>query len=135
MQQIPINWWAVIVAAIIRMVVGSVWFSPVGFMKPWQRLSGISEAQVKASFGRAIGVDAVMSLIMAFILFHAVVYAGAMNLWAGAVVGFLNWLGFIFTVFVGLWAYEQKPIKLVSITAGFNLVALILMGALIGVWH
>jgi len=135
MQQIPINWWAVIVAAIIRMVVGSVWFSPVGFMKPWQRLAGISEAQVKASFGRAIGIDAVMSLIMAFILFHAVVYAGATNAWAGAAVGFLNWLGFIFTVFVGLWAYEQKPAKLVSITAGFNLVALILMGALIGVWH
>jgi len=135
MQQIPINWWAVIVAAIIRMVVGSVWFSPAGFMKPWQRLSGISEAQVKASFGRAIGIDAAMSLIMAFILFHAVVYAGATTLWAGAIVGFLNWLGFIFTVFVGLWAYEQKPIKLVSITAGFNLVALILMGALIGVWH
>jgi len=64
-----------------------------------------------------------------------VVYAGATTLWAGAIVGFLNWLGFIFTVFVGLWAYEQKPIKLVSITAGFNLVALILMGALIGVWH
>jgi hypothetical protein len=135
MQQIPINWWAVIVAAIIRMAVGSFWFSPVGFMKPWQRLSGVSEAQVKATFGRAIGIDAVMSLIMAFILFHAVVYAGATNPLAGAGVGFLNWLGFIFTVFVGLWAYEQKPLQLVSITAGFNLVALILMGALIGVWH
>ena len=135
MREIPLNWWAILVAAIIRMVVGSFWFSPVGFMKPWQRLSGVGDAEVRASFGRAIAVDVAMSLIMALILFHAVIYAGATNLWAGAVVGFLNWLGFIFTVFVGLWAYERKPLGLVSITAGFNLVALVLMGALVGVWH
>jgi hypothetical protein len=135
MQEIPLNWWAILVAAIIRMIVGSIWFSQIGFMRPWQRLSGIGEAEVKASFGRAIAIDAVMSLIMAFILFHAVVYAGATSLWAGAAVGFLTWLGFVFTIFVGLWAYERKPVGLVSITAGFNLVALVLMGALIGVWH
>jgi hypothetical protein len=135
MTMIPINWLAVIVAAIIRMAVGSFWYSPVGFMKPWQRLAGISEAQVRATFGRAIAIDALMSLVMAVVLLHFVTYAGAFNIGAGALVGFVAWLGFIFTVFVALWAYEQKPLQLVSITACFNLVALVLMGALFGVWH
>ncbi len=33
MQEIPINWLAVIVAAIIRLAVGAVWYSPVAFGK------------------------------------------------------------------------------------------------------
>jgi Protein of unknown function (DUF1761) len=135
MHEFPINWLAVLVAAIIRMIVGSIWYSPIAFMRPWQLLSGVSEARVRESFGKAIGIDAAMSLIMSFILLHAVVYAGADSIWSGAAVGFLNWLGFVFTIFVGLWAYEQRPFRLVSITAGFNLVALVLMGAMLGAWH
>jgi hypothetical protein len=135
MQQIPINVWAVIVAALIRMVIGTIWYSPVGFGKQWQAITGITQEKMMAGLPKAVGVDAVMSLIMAFILLHAVTYAGANNVVLGGTVGFLNWLGFVFTIFVGLWAYENRPVRLTAINAGFNLVALILMGALLAVWR
>ncbi len=135
MPQIPINIWAVLVAALIRIVVGAIWYSPVAFGKPWQALTGITQERMMAGLPKAIGVDAVMSLIMAFILLHAVAYAQATTLVLGGTVGFLNWLGFVFTIFVGLRAYEGRSLKLTSINAGFNLVALVLMGALLAVWH
>jgi hypothetical protein len=135
MQQIPINWLAVIVAAIIRMAVGTVWYSPALFVKPWQALTGVTPESMKAGLGRAIAIDAVMSLIMAFILLHAVTYAGATNLFTGAAVGALNWLGFIATTFIGLWVYENRPLKLISINLGALLVSLVLMGALLAVWR
>ncbi len=135
MQQIPINWLAVILAALIRMVVGTIWYSPVAFVKPWQAMTGVTEQSMRAGLAKAVGVDAVLSLVMAFILLHAVTYAGANSWWTGGLVGALNWLGFIFTTFFALWAYENRPLKLIAINTGHNLVALILMGALLAVWR
>ncbi|RYE46088.1 MAG: DUF1761 family protein [Hyphomicrobiales bacterium] len=37
---LPINWLAVLVAAIIRMAVGFAWYSPPLLLKPWQALRG-----------------------------------------------------------------------------------------------
>lgn len=135
MQQIPINWWAVVVAAIIRLAVGAIWYSPVGFGPMWQRTVGISQAQVMAAMPRAIAVDAIGSLLMAFILLHAVTYAGASDLLLGAAVGALNWLGFVAVVLIATNVYEQRPMRSAYIGAGFNLVALVLMGAVLAVWR
>ena len=135
MQQIPINWLAVNVAAIIRLAVGAVWYSPAAFGPAWQKTVGVTQEQVTRAMPRAIAVDAAGSLIMAFILLHAVVYAGANTLWLGAAVGALNWLGFIAVVMIATSVYEQRPLRSAWITAGFNLVALVLMGALLAVWR
>jgi hypothetical protein len=135
MPGIPINWLAVIVAAIIRLVVGAIWYSPVGFGPMWQKTVGITQQQMMAAMPRAIAVDAVGSLLMAFILEHAVVYAGANSVLLGAAVGFLNWLGFVAVVLIATNVYEQRPLRPAYVSAGFNLVALLLMGALLAVWR
>jgi len=135
MQQIPINIWAVIVAALIRLVVGAIWYSPVAFGPVWQKTVGITQDKMMAAMPRAIAVDAVGSLIMSFILLHAVTYAGANTLLLGAAVGALNWLGFVAVVLIATNVYEQKPMRGAYIGAGFNLVAMALMGALLAVWH
>ncbi len=84
---------------------------------------------------RAIAVDAVGSLIMAFILLHAVVYAGGNTLLLGAAIGALNWLGFVAVVLVATNVYEQRPLRSAYLGAGFNLVAMVLMGALLAIWR
>jgi hypothetical protein len=45
------------------------------------------------------------------------------------------WLGFMATLMVSLWGYENRPLKLIAINLGNNLVALVLMGALLAVWR
>ncbi|MBN9316873.1 MAG: DUF1761 domain-containing protein [Devosia sp.] len=134
MQQIDINWLAVIVAAIIRMAVGFVWYSPPVLLKPWQALTGVTPETMRAGMGKAIGIDVIASLVMAFILLHAVTYAGATNIFTGAAVGALNWLGFMATLMISLWGYENRSPKLIAINLGNNLIALVLMGALLAVW-
>jgi hypothetical protein len=137
-QEIPnINWLAVIVAAILRLVVGTVWYSPIAFVKPWQQLTGVTPESMRQGLTRAIVVDLLLSLVMAFVLYHAVMYATAMSptLLSGATVGLLNWLGFVLATHLPLWAYENRPLRLILIGTGSNLVSLILMGALFGLWH
>jgi len=86
---------------------------------------------------RAIVIDLVLSLMMAFVLYHAVMYATNMqpNLVSGILVGLLNWAGFVLATHLPLWAYENRPFKLIAIGTGSNIVSMALMGALFGLWH
>ena len=133
-MEIPINYWAVIVAAIIRMAVGTAWYSPVLFVKPWQAMTGVTPESMRAGLGKAVAVDAILSLLMAFAVANIVGASGIADWLNGAIAGFWLWLGFIFTTFLALWTYENRPLKLVAINTGHNLVALVLMGALLAVW-
>jgi hypothetical protein len=135
MADITINWWMVIIAALLRMVVGSVWFSPALFVKPWQALTGVTPESMQKGLAKAIIVDLLMSIVLAYALYRFVVYAEAFTWWGGALVGLLTWCGFILATHLPLWAYENRPLKLIAIGAGSNLVSLLLMGVLFGLWR
>ena len=134
MQEITINWLAFIVAVLARMALGAVWFSPPLFLKPWLAVSGVGEEQMKAGMPRALAFDLVGSAIMAFVLVHAVKYAGAHSVTQGAAVGFLNWLGFVAVVTLSGTIHEHRPFKLWLIGNGYQLVALLIMGAVLAAW-
>ena len=135
MKEIPINFWAVLVAAVVKMVVGAIWYSPPLFARPWRAILNLSEADMKASLGKAMAVDFIGSLLMAFVLVHAVVYAGAATVASGAAVGFFNWLGFIATVTIAQVTYERRPFRLFLINNGALLISLLIMGAILAVWR
>jgi hypothetical protein len=134
MQEFPINWWAVLVAAIVKMAIGALWYSPFGFGPRWMALTNCTEADMKARLPQLLVFDFIASIIMAFVLLHAVHYAGARTPATGAVVGFFNWLGFIATVTFGLTIYEKRPWALFGIANGFQLVSLLVMGTILAVW-
>lgn len=134
MQEFPINWWAVVVAALVKMIIGALWYSPALLGPRWSRLSGISAIEVKQRLPKLLAVDAIASLIMSFVLLHAVHYAGATTLGTGAAVGFFNWLGFVATVTFGLALYERRPLGLFWIANGFQLISLLFMGAILAIW-
>src|SRR5262245_39542614 len=60
-QMLPINWLAVIVAAIIRMAVGFAWYSPPVLLKPWQAVTGVTPETMRAGMGKALAIDIVGS--------------------------------------------------------------------------
>ncbi len=134
MQEFPINWWAVVVAALVKMIIGAIWYSPALFGPRWSRLSGISDADVKQRLPKLLASDLLASLIMSFVLLHAVHYAGAATIGTGAAVGFFNWLGFVATVTYGLTLYEKRPLGLFWIANGFQLISLLLMAAILAIW-
>lgn len=134
MAQFPINWWALLAAVVARMVLGGIWYSPLLFLNRWLALTGRSHADMNSRMPMLLLVDLVSSLVMAFVLVHAVHYAGAVNWMQGAAVGFFNWLGFVATVTLGITLYERKPFALFVITNGWQLISLLLMGAILAVW-
>jgi len=133
-QPVPIHAGPFIVATLVKIAIGFVWYSPLLFLKPWQQLSGVTDEQMKGGMAKGMVTWIVGALIMTFVLAHAVYYAGAKSAAQGAAVGFFNWLGFVLVVQLDDWAAAKRPTKLLAINSGSNLVALIIMGAILAAW-
>jgi hypothetical protein len=134
MQPVPIHIAPFLVAVLVKIIVGSLWYSPLLFLRPWKELAGVTDASPKHSMPMAYTIWIVGALVMTFVLAHAVFYAQARAVATGAAVGFFNWLGFIFVTQMDTYAAEKKPFKLVAINAGHHLVALLIMGAILAAW-
>jgi hypothetical protein len=139
MKPVPINYPAVVVAAIANMIIGFVWYGPL-FGKTWMKLSGITPDPAKASsMGRSYLLAFVGSLVMSYVLAHAIVFGAAyfeMNgVSAGLMCGFWNWLGFIAPVMLGAVLWEGKPWSLWLLMNGYYLVVLLVMGTILAAWR
>ncbi len=132
MQPFPINYLALLVAAVAKSVLGSIWYGALG--KQWRELTGITPEQVKSGMAKAMVVDLLGNFVMAFVLVHAVHYAGAKGPAEGASVGFFNWLGFIAAVSLGSVFFERRPFKLFLLNNVYLLLSLLMMGAIVAVW-
>lgn len=141
MPQVPINYWAVLVAAVASMIIGFIWYGPL-FGKQWVALSGMTpekiEAAKKTGMSKTYALAFVGSLVMAYVLAHALVFASAYlkveGPQAGLTAGFWNWLGFIAPVTLGSVLWEGKSWKLWLLNNGHYLLALLAMGAVLAVW-
>ncbi len=137
----PINYLSVVVAAIASMVIGSIWYGPYLFGKVWMELSGHTPDPSKGQPSAMIKSYSIMfvgSLLMAFVLDHALIYASTYTLTvgvpAGLMVGFWNWLGFIAPVTLGTVLWEGKSWKLWFLNNGYYLVTLLVMGIILALW-
>ncbi len=138
MVQVPINYLAVLACMVASMVLGSVWYGPL-FGKQWMAMMGMSPSSMpKQSMAKLYAIQAVGSLVMAFVLAHALVYASAYmqvsGAQAGLMVGFWNWLGFIAPVTLGSVLWEGKSWKLWFLNNGYYLVLLCSMGLILSLW-
>ena len=134
------NIWAVLVAAVIPMVVGALWYGPL-FGKKWLQMVEQTEEEIRATFNptKSYGVTYLMAVLMAFVLAHILqAYDDAYTLsgWAaGMQGGFWIWLGFVLTIGWQAVSFENKKLGLYGLNMAYNLVTLLLMGALLGVWR
>ncbi len=128
------NWLAIIVAAVVQMALGFLWYGPL-FGKTWMSLMGISQQNIPSGgMGKTYAWSALGSLVTAFVLSKVVIAMGASSLGAGIVVGFWIWLGFVATVTLGSILYERRSSNLYILNNGYQLVALAIMGAILAVW-
>jgi hypothetical protein len=134
MQPIAINALALVACVVVRFIVGGLWFSPPLFLKAWQAETGVGNEAMKSRMPMAMTADLIGSILMAFVLAHAVRYAGASTPSTGAEVGALAWLGLVAVTTFARVSYEGASLRLFAISSGYNLVTLVVMGAILGQW-
>jgi hypothetical protein len=128
-----VNWLAVLVAALSTFLIGGLWYSPAVFGKAWMKENGFTEESMKGGnmvkiFGLAFVLGLVASVNLAMFLGEET------DATMGAFYGFLAGFGWVAT-FVGThYLFERKSFKLFLINAGYSVVALTVMGVIIGAW-
>ena len=134
MREIPLHIYAILGAVLSRMALGGLWYSPALFLKPWMKMTGVTDERMKQGMGKKIAVDVIGSVLMAFAMLHAIRYAEVTTVPWGLAVGLLNWLGFIAVATISPVTYERRPFGLFVLHNGYNLISLMAMGAIIAVW-
>jgi len=135
---VPIDYVAVLVAALVPIVVGFIWHGPL-FGREWARLSGVSEDSMKDLPVYTYPIMILGALLMSFVLSHNLIFASAYlnmsGMAAGLQAGFWTWLGFVAPVTVGVVLWEGKPWKLWVINSSYYLVGLCVMGVILALWQ
>lgn len=134
MQEFAINWLAVIVVAVGKLILGAVWYSPMLFRQRWLAHAGIGSERMREGMPRNMAIDLIANIIMAFVLVHAVHYAGATSIAMGGAVGVLNWLGFVAAGSIAEVTWAKRPFGYWLINNAYAAVSLIVMGAILAVW-
>jgi hypothetical protein len=133
MPIVSINFWAVLVAAAINMVVGSLWYSRMLFADRWMKSINKTKADLGQP-GPAMGLAVIGALLMSYVLAHFVSYALAVTAVDGARTGFWVWAGFVLPVVTMITTFEKRGRDWFLITASYYLVVLLVNGALLASW-
>ena len=131
-----LNYWAVIVAWVVFMAVGTFWYSPKGFGKLWSKLSGVDIMKIPQNeANRAIlyvvGASFVQAVVLATIL-HGI---GVGNATEGLVASLVLWFGLVAATTVGTTFYSRRSWKFWWLNASFFLVTMAINGMILGAWR
>ena len=156
------NFIAIIVAALVPLIVGFIWYNPKVFGNAWMQASGVTEEQIKGgNMAKIFGLALVFAFLLAFTLPTLVNHQmGAVSLTGGDIENalpsfqaFMDDYGDAFRtfkhgVFHGVLAgffialpilgtnalFERKSAKYILINSGYWIVTLGIMGGIICGW-
>ena len=130
-----VNYWSVLLAAVSYLIVGSLWYSPLLFGKMWIELNGFCDDDLKS--GRPLWKILILSFLSAAVssFVIALVLGSRQSADFGAIVGAIIAICWISMSKLTDVLFENRPVKLFLLHAGFDLVSFMIMGAIIGYWR
>ncbi|UPT71595.1 MAG: DUF1761 domain-containing protein [Flavobacterium sp. JAD_PAG50586_2] len=159
----PFNIYAILVAALVTLVIGFVWYNPKVFGTIWMKETGMTDEKARQSnmlkvFGLTIFYSLMLSLIMPALVIHQM---GALGMIGGdptlakpsyeafladygmafrtfkhgALHGFMSGLFIALPITAINGLFEQKSWKYILINAGYWIVSMTIMGGIICGWE
>lgn len=133
-----IHWLPVIVSAVAVFAIGALWYSPVLFGKAWVKAHGYTPekiAAMRAEMGRAYGVSFLCYVVMAAAMAMLIGRMDVIYVRGGVKLGALIGVGFAATIGLTANMYSEKRLSVFLIDAGYQIVYLMVMGAILVAWR
>lgn len=135
LQRIRQNYLAILLAAIVCFLIEAAWYSY--FLEAWLKGIGRNDAWLIST-----GVNPALQYATA-LLSEALIAAmistftqltGLQTAYRGMKVAAGLWIGCVLTTLATEYAFEIRSYRLFAINAGFWLVGMVVMGAIVGAW-
>ncbi|MDB5168962.1 MAG: hypothetical protein JWO41_318 [Candidatus Saccharibacteria bacterium] len=131
-----LNYWAVLVAAVINMVVGSFWYSKQGFGKPWAAAAKVKlEDMMKDNAGAAYTMTTVAAVAQSFLLAVLVHNLAVTTVGKAVELGVLLWVGFVAACTISDTMFTGRSMRLWQINQGYYLLVLVANSVLLALWY
>jgi hypothetical protein len=134
MNEVIINNWAVLLGTVVSMFLGFMWYGPL-FGKEWSKLTKVTQEQMKKGNSVAMIGAVVSSVMLTYVLAHVTYlsyrFFGGSFASAAFRSAFWMWLGFQALVIWQHDAFEQRRRKLTVLNAGYELVRIMAVAAVI----
>lgn len=130
-----INFTGVGIAAIAAMAIGAFWYSPVAFGQAWMTALGKTAEDlgkpVVAIINSMIQM-VIISVMIGVVLAWVDLNGSSLNAVNGAIVGFMLWFGFVFSIEMVRDRFTGAKWKLTFINLGHGLAVYLAIGAIQG---
>ncbi|MBP7056924.1 DUF1761 domain-containing protein [Candidatus Gracilibacteria bacterium] len=123
-----INYVAVLLAAVVAMIVGSLWYSPLLFGQRWasemmwgkKTPAPVKSEMISAMVGMFLG-----AIVMSYVLAYMFLAVGVATLVGALTVAAWLWLGFVVVPAASMVLFEKRSLSLFMITIGNFLVTIL----------
>ena len=133
-----INYWAVILATLSSMVVGSIWYTPRVFGNYWMKAANVTPSGNTKDAVWPIVITLLVSFVTAWVLagasFIAWDFYGGSFLVNALVTAIVLWAGFTAARFITHDAFDGRASGLTVLNIAHELVTLVIMALIIGAW-
>jgi len=128
-----INILAAVVAALSSFLLGGLWYSPMLFLKPWNKAMGRDENSSQGHPARVFGLSFVFALLSALAFAHLLGPAPDLMvaLHKGLIVGIL----FVAASFGINYQFADRPMSALFIDGGYHTGQFVLYAVILGLWH
>ena len=137
-----LNYWPILIAAIVAFVFGAVWYGTLS--RQWMAARGVSAADLakaKAEMSAApvlylttFVALLIMAWMLAGVLHHLSRGGMVISVRSGMISGFFLWFGFVMTTMTVNHAFQGIKRSLTLIDGGHWLGVLLIQGAILGWW-
>lgn len=135
---LTINYLAVIVAAVVNMIIGFLWYNQF-FGKSWMKAAGITQKDVELAKKKGVfgtyAVSFLTALVLSFFTAILMDIMSARTVVSGALAGGMIWLGFVATTHLSHYLSEGRSLELYKINVTYHLAQLMLTGAILAAWR
>jgi hypothetical protein len=128
------NFLAIPVSVIAVFVIGGLWYSPLLFVKPWKKRLGIPP-DAKGNPAKPMIINVIMLGIAAVAMYFIMQYARFDDWVDGVELGLGLGLAFVATSLGTVYAYQSRGFVLWLIDASYQVLCLVVMGAIMGAWQ
>lgn len=130
-----VNYLAVIASTIAALVIGFVWYAPQVFGKRWMAYLGTTQAVLGSPGPTGMVVGLVAAFVNSWVLALFALNLGGTTLADGIMLGILTWLGFMATLTAAQTSFLKQPWGLWLVNNGHNLIAQVVMAAIVTAWR
>ncbi len=134
MENFYINHIAVFVCAVMSLVIGAFWWSPLLFAKAWQKENGLTDEQLAAAKpAKTFSLTFILAWIMSYNL--AFFLGSPETTWQWGVAAGLLAAVWVVAMFIIIALFEQRSLKYMLINCGYMVVYFAVIGFILGIWR